>query len=216
MILSEQAWNKTADIYQAVLKHPFNQELMKGTLDSKIFGFYIEQDRLFLKSFARGLGLIATRSENSDHITLFLKFAGNTITAEQTIIAKYLGDKIKDKSAISPACLSLNSFLLQACALEPVEVAIAAVLPCFWLYLKVGQEVYKQADSSNPFFEWIKTYANAQFSLDVAMVIKIFDELAQNASPHIRDKMCEAFYQSSVLEYHFWNDAYRQRVYNAI
>lgn len=216
MILSEQAWNKTADIYQAALKHPFNQELMKGTLDSKIFGFYIEQDRLFLKSFARGLGLIATRSENSDHITLFLKFAGNTISAEQTIIAKYLGDEVNDKAIISPACLSLNCYLLQACVLEPVEVAIAAVLPCFWLYLKVGQEVYKHAKKNNPYIEWIKTYASEQFALDVASVIKIFDELAANASKRVKDKMCEAFYQSSVLEYHFWNDAYRQRVYNTI
>jgi len=216
MNLSEQAWNQTADVYQAIISHPFNKELMNGTLEHKIFRFYIEQDQLFLKSFARSLGLIAARAENSEHIAHFLKFAGNTIAAEQTIIAKYIGEEVKAKRDIAPACLSLKSFLLQACALEPVEVAVAAVLPCFWLYLKVGQEIYKHANSSNPFFEWIKNYASEQFALDVGIVITIFDELAENALPHVKDKMLEAFYQSSVLEYHFWNDAYELRVYDVL
>ncbi len=216
MNLSEKAWNKTADFYQTIISHPFNRGLMNGTLDHKIFRFYIEQDQLFLKAFARSLALIAARSENPDHIAQFLKFAGNTIAAEQTIIARYIGKEVKDRSTISLACLSLNSYLLQASSLEPVEVAVASVLPCFWLYLKVGQEVYKQANSNSPYFEWIKNYASEQFALDVETVITIFDELAENASQPVRDKMLEAFYQSSVLEYHFWNDAYELRVYDAI
>lgn len=216
MTLSEKAWNKTANVYQAIVNHPFNQELMHGTLDYKIFSFYIEQDYWFLKNFAKSLAYIAARLDKPAHIGIFLQFAQNTIAAEQTIIAKYLGDDVQPSRALSPACLSYSNFLLQTCALEPIEVAIAAILPCFWIYQKVGQQVGQPSQPDNPFSEWIKAYASTQFAADTATAVRIFDELAEDASPHIRENMCAAFYQSSVLEYHFWNDAYELKVYDDI
>jgi len=208
MKLSEKMWNNTSSIRQSIIEHPFNQELMHGTLADERFAFYIKQDSLFLKGFAKSLASIASRSENSTHIEIFLTFAKNTIVGEHTIIANYLGSEISPSTQMSPACLSFTNFLSRTCSLEPIEVAIAAVLPCFWIYQQVGQHIHRSSIPLNPFGKWINTYANEKFADDVATVITIFDEAAENSTPYIRDKMEEAFYESAMLEWHFWNDAY--------
>lgn len=58
---SQIAWNKIHDVYQAIIYHPFNQEMILGTLDQRKFNYYIEQDYLFLQSFAKSLALISSR-----------------------------------------------------------------------------------------------------------------------------------------------------------
>lgn len=45
--------------------------------------------------------------------------------------------------------------------------------------------------------------------------ITIFDEVAFSASDKIRGLMLDAFYKSTVLEWHFWNDSYNQVVFDA-
>ena len=55
MNLSQKAWNQTSHIYNSIIRHPFNQELMHGTLSREKFGYYIEQDSIYLKDFAKAL-----------------------------------------------------------------------------------------------------------------------------------------------------------------
>ncbi|MBS0236456.1 MAG: hypothetical protein JSS50_03860 [Proteobacteria bacterium] len=53
MSLSQQAWNRSKQLIGAIKAHPFNQKLMNGTLDRDRFAYYIEQDSLYLRKFAR-------------------------------------------------------------------------------------------------------------------------------------------------------------------
>ena len=54
-----------------------------------------------------------------------------------------------------------------------------------------------------------------EVSDSVERAISIFDEIAIDASDEIRDLMLDAFYKSTVLEWHFWNDSYNQVVFDA-
>ena len=60
MKLSTRAWTSSEDVYNAIIQHPFNQELMKGKLSQDNFAYYIEQDSLYLQDFARCHGIIAS------------------------------------------------------------------------------------------------------------------------------------------------------------
>jgi thiaminase/transcriptional activator TenA len=208
MKLSEEAWNRISNIYQEIINHPFNQELMHGTLNHKKFSFYIEQDKLFLKAFAKSLAIISAKFEKSEHIAIFLKFAMATIAAEQIIIDKYLGTAFKVNKIESPTCLALNNFLLQTCLNEPVEVAIASVVPCFWLYLQNGQNICKYSKPTNPFAAWVSTYDSEDFANDVNSIIMIFDELADNSTPETKQQMINAFYQTAAYDLDFFEDAF--------
>jgi thiaminase/transcriptional activator TenA len=209
---SEIVWKRASKVYKMIIDHPFNQELMDGSLDRNKFNFYIKQDSLFLKDFSKSLATIASRLDKSTHIEKFLHFAQNTISAEQMIVNKYIGCNGDEAYLPSPATLSYKNFLQYICVAEPISVAVAGVLPCFWIYLKVGQYIFKNSINNNPYEKWISTYSNEQFAADVSIVISIFDELANNSSKQTKEKMSEAFYQSSMHEYHFWNDAYELKV----
>jgi thiaminase/transcriptional activator TenA len=127
-----------------------------------------------------------------------------------------LGNLDENYNTISPACLFYGNFLLRTSVLESFEVSISAILPCFLVYQKVGQYASKYAKPSNLFSQWISTYACEEFTREVYSITAIFNEVAENSSINTQEKMGEAFYKSSVLQYCFWGDAYKLRAYDML
>jgi thiaminase/transcriptional activator TenA len=213
MTLSQKIWQQIQPVYQAILAHPFNQELMQGTLAAEIFAYYIEQDALYLRDYARVLATIAARSTQASHRGSFLKFTKETLMAEQELVHQFFRDTLAPIAAIKPtiATVAYTSYLLNVAVTEPYEVVVAAVLPCFWIYHQLG--LYSAANTivDNPYARWIDAYSRPEFSASVAEAIAIFDQLAEQATEVMQQKMCEAFYKSSLLEWHFWHDAYTKR-----
>ncbi len=211
MKLSEQAWHKVEKIVTAIKAHPFNQELALGTLAMEKFAYYIEQDSLYLQSFARCHALVAAKI-SVEYMPDFLHYAQSAIMTEQEVVHHFFRKThhFKTTGLMSPATLSYTSYLLRLCALEPVEVAIAGLLPCFWVYRTIGCHIIETASKHNPFARWIETYASDEFALAVTNAIAIFDAVAKRASTAIQEQMLTAFYTSTCLEWHFWNDAYHQ------
>jgi thiaminase (transcriptional activator TenA) len=209
MHFSKKTFKEIAPLYEAILALPFNQALMQGTLDTTVFSFYIEQDRLYLQDYGRALAIIAAKSE-SQYIQNFLDFAKGAVLTEQELVHGYFKQKYdyQDTGTLTPATIAYTSFLLKTALLEPVEVAVAAILPCFWVYREVGLYIAKHTKENNPFARWISTYADDAFSKSVDEAITIFDALALDASDSMLQKMTDAFYKSTCLEWHFWNDAY--------
>ncbi len=209
MKLFKKASEISANIYQAIVAHPFNQELMSGVLSRDKFAYYIEQDSLYLQDFSRCHALIAAKIP-LQYARIFLKYADYAFIAEQEVVHHFFREtfNFKETGLITPATLSYTSYLLKVCALEPVEIAVAAILPCFAVYREVGLLIAKNSDANNPYARWIETYSGEDFGVAVNQAIAIFDELAEAANEATRQKMLDAYYKSTCLEWHFWNDAY--------
>lgn len=211
--LSEIALEKCNPIIMAINGHPFNQELANGSLSIEKFGYYIEQDTLYLRDFSRSLAAIASKAPLK-FIKDFISFSEGALIAEQEVVHSFFRHKfnLQETGKITPATLSYTSYLLQKSSIAPVEIGIASILPCFWIYSIVGKSIIKNTDSDsyNPYKEWIETYSGKEFSDSVKVAINIFDEVALSASDEIQDLMIDAFYKSTVLEWHFWNDAYNR------
>jgi thiaminase/transcriptional activator TenA len=203
-------WQAIEPIYQQILAHPFNQELAAGALSRARFQFYLQQDALYLTDFARALGLIAARSEGSEQVVSFLNFAIGAIVAERSLHESYFRlYEIQPETTYAPACFTYTRSLLASAALDPYEVAIAAVLPCFWIYREVGSAIYRTAQPDNPYQQWIDTYAGEEFAQVVQQALDITDSIAQHTTETMRGKMTAAFVTSSRLEWLFWDSAYR-------
>ena len=214
--LSEKALSQCGDVIDAIKKHPFNTELANGSLNRETFAYYIEQDAIYLRDFAKSLALIAGKVP-VEFMKDFISFSEVALIAEQEVVHKFFKNtfNLKETGKLTPATLSYTSYLLQVAHMAPVEVAIASILPCFWVYNLVGQSISQNADTAqNPYKQWIETYAGEEFSKIVQRAIDIFDEVARSASENVRTQMLEAFYKSTVLEWHFWNDAYNNTVFD--
>ncbi|WP_254561308.1 thiaminase II [Dyadobacter diqingensis] len=210
MTFTDHLWNEALPIYNNILEHPFNQELKSGTLPLEKFKFYIYQDSLYLADFARALAMAGTRAGTSQQLLEFLGFAQNAIIVERVLHDSYFQEyAIEFKSGKAPGCFAYTNYLLTVSAYESFEVAVAALLPCFWIYKKIGDYIYANQTSPNTYQNWIDAYAGEDFAVSVNKALAICNELAENASEATRKKMTEAYVTASRLEYVFWDSAYQ-------
>lgn len=214
MTLSQKAWALSDTIIHAIKEHPFNQELTEGTLAKDKFAYYLEQDTHYLQIFSKCQAMIASKIPPQYFIN-FLRYAEYTLITEQEVVHEFFNKlfNFEKSGLLAPATLNYTNHLLHICSNEPVEIAVAAVLPCFWVYREVGLSIAKLSNHNNPYARWIETYASDDFNATVNEAIHIFDHLAEETSPTMRKKMLDTFYKSTCLEWYFWDDAYHKAVF---
>lgn len=210
---SEQAWEAITPVYQSIKEMPFINELKDGVLPVEKFQFYIQQDACYLEHFARALALIGARATRLDDALSFIRFAENAIVVENALHGSYFVDfGVKAAESPAPACHHYIHFLKSTAALDAVEIAMAAVLPCFWIYKQIGDHIYHSTNNpDNRYKKWIDTYAGEEFGLAVKSAIEICDRAAAGTTEAVRAGMTEAFISASRLEFDFWDGAYRLR-----
>ncbi len=210
MKFTDLLWAEALPIFEKIQLHPFNQELKEGTLPLEKFKFYIYQDSLYLADFARALAVAGTKAGNSHELLDFLQFAQNAILVERALHLGYFKEYVIDyQSGKAPGCFAYTNYLMATSAFESYEVTVAALLPCFWIYKQIGDYIYANQASPNPYQNWINAYAGEDFAHSVQKALDICDRLAENASEATRAKMIEAYLTASKLEYVFWDSAYR-------
>jgi thiaminase/transcriptional activator TenA len=209
---SESAWQESTAVYEEIVRHPFNVQLMNGTLPAETFKFYIAQDSVYLNAFGRALALIAARSTHPEYTLNFIRFSEDALVEEKLLHESYFKKfGLSDDATASPTCDHYSQFLLAKAALDPIEVAMAAMLPCFWIYKKVGDHIYKhQTNNNNPYCDWIANYTGEDFSQTVQQAIDICDEVAAECTQQQRLAMTQAFNASAKLEWMFWDSAWKQ------
>ena len=205
-----ELWDAAAPIYDAILELPFNVELAAGTLDRERFRFYIVQDSLYLADFARALAIVGARLGDLAQGLDYVRFAEGAIIVERALHASYFEEfGVPEGLEQSPTCAFYTNFLLATAAHRSVEEAVAALLPCFWIYREVGNAIHRQAAPDNAYRRWIDTYAGEEFAASVDRAIAITDEVAATASDAAHEAMRAAYVRSSRLEWMFWDSAYR-------
>lgn len=216
MSFSEKMWAATDALQKSILTMPFNRELATGALTPERFQHYIIQDAHYLEGFARALALTASRAPDADAIMQLSGWANDAIAVERQLHGHYMDVYGVDAASFAateptPVCDHYISYLLRTAAIADLPVAIAALLPCFWVYLRVGQDIHARATTNNPYRAWIDTYAGEDFASGVEKMLELTDQVAKTASDANRVQMHQAFRQSTRLEWMFWDSAYHCR-----
>lgn len=199
-------------IMGAIQKHDFIKELSKGTLSKDKFHFYIHQDTFYLNTYGKVLASISTQLKDPEQTSDFMRFANETIAVEKILHREFAeelkGFKIPEKS---PTCHLYTGFLSEVFEYDSIEVSLAAVLPCFWIYKEVGDYLLSISEiSNNPYQKWIATYGSEDFANSVKRAIKITEYYAQKTTQEVRTQMATAFLKTAKMEWMFWDSAYKQ------
>ena len=207
---TDQAWKAVQPIFHHTCQHPFIQELMAGTLAKEKFLFYIEQDGIYLASYGKLLTGLATRLENPAHRRAFISFAGDNMDQERELHQTFI-QTIDPNVQATPTCLLYTTTLLHHLAVSPVEVALAAVMPCFVVYMQVGKYIYENQpkEGNNPYQAWIDTYADGEHVQSVIDALQVCNEVAQKCTPEQQQAMLDAYITSARIEHLFWDSAYQ-------
>ncbi|MEP6631672.1 MAG: TenA family protein [Lapillicoccus sp.] len=209
---SAMAWESVQPRFADILVHPFVTGLGDGSLPEAVFVGYLLDDAHYLASYARTLALIASRMPDTAGVGLFAGFAQGAVVAERELHRSILTPRgidpdAPDTAPMSPACAAYTGFLAGAATTAPVEVAAAAVLPCFRVYLEVGRALVAHRHDGHPYGVWIDTYDGPAFAEAVALAERAVDALAA-AAPHHDEAMLDAYQQATDLEWRFWDQAW--------
>ncbi|MGX1754255.1 thiaminase II [Sphingobacterium sp. NPDC055346] len=210
---TDQAWEAIQPIYHEILKMPFIEELKNGTLPLEKFQFYMLQDAKYLEHYGRALAALGSKAEDNEMALDFFEFGKNALIVERALHEAYFKQfklEPNQEITIEPVCHHYIHFLKSTVAYDPIEVATAAILPCFWIYKEVGDHIYQNQNSdNNPYKNWIETYSGDEFAEGVKKALQYSDYMAENSTDKGRKAMLEVFIAASRLEFNFWDAAYR-------
>ena len=211
-------WAAIRPIYAAILRHPFIAGLTDGSLPRDSFRFYAVQDALYLRDFARALSIASARAPREDWIIMFAEHAAGALRVERSLHESFFAEfglKPDDvaRTAVAPTNLAYTSYLLAVAYGAPFHEALAALLPCYWIYWEVGKEL-ERAGSPDPLYgRWIGTYASAEFAAVVRAVLETTDAVATGLGESERDVMRRHFVTTSRYEWMFWEMGYRREAW---
>jgi thiaminase/transcriptional activator TenA len=218
MTFTRELWAAMAPIYEAILRHPFLTGLTGGTLPRPAFRFYAVQDALYLREFARALSLAAARAPEDDWIVMFNEHAAGALKVERSLhegFFKEFGLTPGEVAAtpLAPTNVAYTSYLLAVAYGAPYHEALAALLPCYWIYWEVGKTL-ERAGSPDPLYaRWIATYAADEFGDVVRAVLGATDAIAERLPAAGREAMRRHVLTTSRYEGMFWDMGWRQETW---
>lgn len=211
-------WGCAEDIYAAVLAHPFLSGLIDGTLPQESFRHYIEQDAHYLRGFARALSVCAAKAPDEDGTVMFAQHAAGAIAAERDLHAALMGEMGSSSAEaaavpVAPTTQAYVSYMLATAHGGSFPEAVAAVLPCYWIYARVGDELLARSSPDPLYARWIEMYGGDEFQGVVEAVLELTDRIGADASESERAAMCRHFTTASRYEWMFWDAGYRRETW---
>lgn len=216
--VSDELWTVIEPVFQQILEHPFVTGLVDGTLPMESFAHYVGQDAHYLREYARALAMVAAKAPDEVTVAMFAAHAQGAVAVEKQLHAGFARELATTCPAAfieppGPTTLAYTSYLLRACALGDFAQAVAAVLPCYWIYAKVGGALLAQG-SPNPLFRrWIETYGGEEFGAIAAAVLDALDGVGESVGAAQLAAMREHVLMTSRYEWMFWDAGLRRETW---
>ncbi len=216
--LTQDLWSQMVGVYQQILRHPFLQGLTDGSLDRAAFRYYVVQDAHYLRSYARALSLCAARAPAETEILMFAQHAAGAIEVERELHEGFFtnfglsADEVA-ATPVAPTCQAYTSYLLAVCSGGSFAEALAAVLPCYWVYWEVGKALLERGSPDPLYQRWIDTYGGEAFAAVVQQVLAVTDGIGQDLSDAERRRMHAHVLTTTRYEWMFWDAGWRQETW---
>ncbi len=211
-------WSDVDHVYAAILAHPFLTGLTDGTLPRESFRHYIEQDAHYLRGYAKALALCAAKAPDDHTTVMFAEHAAGAIAAERDLHASLmveLGSSPEQARTepISPTTQAYVSYLLATAYGGSFAEAVGAVLPCYWIYARVGDELLARSSPDPLYARWIAMYGGADFQGVVDAVLDVTDRVGAGLSSGELTLMRRHFTTTSRYEWMFWDAGYHREAW---
>lgn len=216
--LTKRLWASIDGIFKEILVHPFIRGLTDGSLESDAFRFYVVQDALYLRDFARALAICGAKAPEDEAIKMFCEHAAGAIAVERQLHEGFfkefgLSDHEARMTPMAPTNVAYTSYLLAVAYSGSFPAAIGAVLPCYWIYWKVGKTLSDQG-SPNPLYQrWIDNYGGDEFADLVRAVLALADSLGERLNSTEEERVTDHFVTTARYEWMFWDMGYRQEAW---
>ncbi len=207
---SEVALRASMELYEQIISHPFNVEMMSGKLSMERFRKYIEQDTIYIRNYSEEMLIVGEMLPEGDSKALFLQFAHEGMEAEKSLHA-LLGEMFGGVRNVEslPVTDQYMAHTRQWVDGRDLELSMASILPCIWIYSLVGKHLYAHSElEGNAYRAWIETYSSDMMMSGVQLSVDLVDSIAAATSQRRQADMRREFLKAVWFEWAFWEQAY--------
>jgi thiaminase/transcriptional activator TenA len=213
--LTQDLWADISGLFDAILAHPFLQELAAGSLPEETFRYYVVQDALYLQTFSKALSTLGGKAPTTDDTEFFATRAARVVSVERNLhhdLLARLGLSAEDvgRAELSPTGLAYTSFISGRVHGSPFATGLASVLPCFWIYREVAAHLARQGSPNPVYHRWISSYESPEFQSGVDAVLALMDRTGAHLQSSDRESVHVTFRTASRYEWMFWDAAWRR------
>ena len=209
-------WDDAQGVYDAILAHPFLAGLTTGELAEDRFGHYVVQDAHYLRDYARALAVLSGQAPDPSAARLLASHAANALDVERTLHAELfagLDGVTVTQGPPGPTTVAYTSYLLATVRGGAFPEGLAAVLPCYWIYWRVGVALAGVGSPHPAYARWIASYGGDDFAVLARPVIALTEQTAAQAGAATRARMRSHHLTAARFEWMFWDAAYRREAW---
>lgn len=193
-----------APILEEIIQHPFLKKLSAGTLDKKVFHFYLEQDYYYLMRYTEALLILSEKTCDFKH-KIFLKSCAESCVHEPAFEIK--NTIVNDDSRKTNACVDYINFIKKSVSTDYCY-GLSSVFSCFYIYCCVAKKMYP-ANHNNNFITWFNTYTSDLFSLQTKTMIELVKKEYNACNKNKKMHMLDIIKQGARHEFNFWDATYQ-------
>lgn len=211
---SARLWRQMQPAYEAILDHPFLTGLADGTLPAAAFRYYLAQDVHYLRDYARALAVVGAKAPTLTDTATLARHASGAVEVELALHATLLPELGLDPAAgseapMGPTTCAYTSYLLATAYGGSFVEGLAAVLPCYWIYERVGAALQERGSPDPRYARWIDTYAGEEFAVVVQEVLDLVDRIGPALGPEEQERAMQHVRVTARYEWMFWDAAFR-------
>lgn len=211
----ESLFSESENQIQCLVKKPFLDQLGKGTLPTRVFAIYAQQDIGYIDSYAKAMDILVKKAPAEDR-ELLLTMQGEAVS-EGGFLKEWLSSQgvcvdTHGESKHDSANQLYGAYIHRHVAHSFAQGCVA-LLPCMWVYFRVGdillQNSQRGEDPSyeNPYSFWINRYHGKSFSALVERTVGIAERAVQGAG--LSFHTCRDIFLSGIeLEDLFWQSCW--------
>jgi len=208
---------ESADNWQKVIRHPFVEEIFSGELSEDKFKFYLKQDYYYLNQSMRNMAVLISKLnkvEAKQKLIEIIYSEANLEFAKYQELLELYNIEIEDHEnmQLTYSNLAYSNYLLAVSSNSSFAEGISALLPCYWIYLKMADYHQEKLNmNQNQIYkDWASVFLDDGYLKLVKNMIQLLEaEIDENNY----EKLKYHFNNSVKFEYEFFDDIYQKKIW---
>lgn len=223
LVLNRRLISNSLDVWTAFVQHPFVLGLADGSLPRQAFEWFMKQDYLFLRHYARIWAQAAASPDNTFEEVSTLAEMARAMAEEARLHLRICQEsfgvsahELQHETMESAATLAYTRFVLDIARSSDTLDLLVAVSPCMVGYAEVGLwlEQQRKPGVDKDYEAWIEAYAGDEFQDVVHRAMRLVETKAARdpPSPERLRKLQKTWNAACRLEAGMWDEAIDPRL----
>lgn len=207
---------RVQEIHKSYLQHPFLKELLSNSLPHEKFHYYLIQDSLYLKDYAKVYAQVFMLTENTEDLQFLHGCIGVIVADETNMHKRYLNKhgltfKAIDQMEVDPRNRAYLDYMLGFADTKDAKKIFVSALPCTLTYEFIGAQLLEalvDSDDEHYYREWIETYGGEGFKVFADDSREYINRLCKDCSETEINELIEIYLKACDHEMNFWDMSY--------